>query len=647
MKYAVCLILCALLLVSCGDSSVGDDINGNNLPVYSTVEDLPPCTAANEGEQLFVKSEGLIRVCADEKWFATTNQFGGCTTKALSDSSGVKILCDGDSVGVVLNGKNGTNGKVVYGDSLPDTSGKELVLDSERVALSMDSLAGYSQKGPFLRGSTVYLYELESGRTLKQTNGNFTSTILSDDGRYRFLARDLVSQYAMLVVEGNYRNEVTGKVSDNKIRLKAITDLSKHTTANVNLLTDLEFERVHYLVTKEKKKVYEAKRTAQAEILNIFHITLKDKTDAEDMDVFGSSEADAALLAISILLQGDRTEAELMALLAEISLAMAETGKWEGDRADSIKTAMADWAFGQKLSKFRDNVEGWALSDKKLGDFEKFVESFIAEIYGIKTCGEKSDATEQAVQNKGSIFCGRKYECYREKDWKRATWIRIGLKDKDLIEGVDYGYTIDWRNRRLYRTIRFMASEYGIELFAENMDFEYRVDGKPYGSRCNTDNCEKYGRYYTWAAAMDSAAVYSSDGKGCGNGKMCTYVEPVQGICPEGWRLTHVGVWSEMLMILKVQGEEAAPKMKSRTGWNENGDGTDDYGFSILPASSCCFNDEFYEVGESAGLWSSTDKTDSYGWEAIGYSLYYNNDEPQQTSLLRSSMYNVRCDRYF
>lgn len=34
-----------------------------------------------------------------------------CTTESLKDSSGVKILCDGDSVGVVLNGKNGKNGK--------------------------------------------------------------------------------------------------------------------------------------------------------------------------------------------------------------------------------------------------------------------------------------------------------------------------------------------------------------------------------------------------------------------------------------------------------------------------------------------------------------------------------------------------------
>ena len=111
MRYTVYLTLLALLLISCSDSSSSDAVSVNNaLSVYSTVEELPPCTAANEGEQLFVKSEGIVRVCADEKWFATISPVSSCTTEPLADQSGVKIICNGDSVGVVLNGKNGSNG---------------------------------------------------------------------------------------------------------------------------------------------------------------------------------------------------------------------------------------------------------------------------------------------------------------------------------------------------------------------------------------------------------------------------------------------------------------------------------------------------------------------------------------------------------
>ena len=370
-KFALPLtIVAAFLPVACGDTVENTTVNQLGLEVVATEADLPKCSDDNEGEQAFVKDEDATRICVDGKWKksdkgADTVYVEGdfkCTTKELKDKSGIKIICNGDSIGVVLNGAKGEKGDTgdkgdtgeqgIQGepgaagkDGDPGAAGKDgsgctisgqtdstvtitcgdkstvismgtgsgvaidtSVLDSEKIAISLDSLAGYSQKGPFLNGSTVYLYELEDGRTLKQTNGNFTSNITRDDGYYKFSARDLVSQYALIVVDGHYRNEVTGENSNSAIKLKAISDVHKHSTgANVNILTHLEYERVYYLVTKKKMKVSAAKRQAQREIFNQFHIVLDDYTDAEAMDVFGSTEADAALLALSILLQGDRS----------------------------------------------------------------------------------------------------------------------------------------------------------------------------------------------------------------------------------------------------------------------------------------------------------------------------------------------------
>ncbi len=260
-----------------------------------------------------------------------------CTTKQLKDKSGLKIICNGDSIGVVLNGaagKDGANGNdgkqgiqgekgddgigctiAAQTDSLVtimcggksmtlnlrangvsfDTASVDtLELDSEKVAISLDSLAGYSQKGPFLKGSTVYLYELSDGRTLKQTNGNFTSEIKKDDGRYKFTSRNLVSQYALLVADGKYYNEVTGRPTNTAIKLQAYTNMLSRKSANVNLLTHLEKDRVFYLVTQEKKTVRAAKKQAQAEILEAFHIDAsKFEMESEDLDVFGKTDADA------------------------------------------------------------------------------------------------------------------------------------------------------------------------------------------------------------------------------------------------------------------------------------------------------------------------------------------------------------------
>ena len=426
MKYAVCLILLALLLVSCSDTSVGDDINGNNaLPVYSTVDDLPPCTNANEGEQLFVKSEGIIRVCTDKKWFATMNRLGGYTTEPLSDSSGVKILCDGDSVGVVLNGKNGANGTNA---TLPDTSEDDVVvLDSEKVATSLEGVSGYSQKGPFVNGSKVTVIELESGRSLNQTGNTFESKIQSDDGLFKLNARMMVSQYVELHAEGYYRNEVTGGNSEAPLTLYAITDVTKREggIVNINLLTHLEYHRVVYLVKEKKMKVLEAKAKAEQEIFDILNIVSEDFFSSEDLNIAGSSEGDAALLAFSVLFQGDRNVSQLTELLTNVATDMEKDGTWDNAK---VRNSIADWAeeadASGKFDTIRANVKGWGLSSM-VPNFEKYIRAFWTKEYGLFTCEESTADTLVAASAKRLADSKDRYVCVDSAKvgfmWRRAT----------------------------------------------------------------------------------------------------------------------------------------------------------------------------------------------------------------------------------
>ena len=530
------LAIAILGVTACGDSV--ENVNQIGMEVVDSAGDLPECTQENEGEQAFVKEDSSIRTCINGKWNGKSSNFA-CKTEELKDKNGVKVVCNGDSVTVIKNGAKGKNGNVgedckitaqtdssVTIDCAGELSiiklgnpNKEVQHDSESVTTSMDSLVGYTQKGPFLKGSTVYLYELESGRTLKQTNGNFTSNIPRDDGRYKFAARDLVSQYAMIIVDGNYRNEVTGNVSTNTIRLKALSDLSKHTSVNVNILSHLEFERVYRLVTKEKKKVYASKQQAQEEILNLFDIKLKDKTDAEEMNVFGNTEADAALLALSVLLQGDRTEAELTTLITEISIGIAENAAWENDHADSIKASIADWAFSKELSIIRKNVEDWNLSNgKPVGDFEKLIESYIMSTYNLELCVNKDNGKERTINNKWSVNNGNTFYC---RDGKM-----IAKRDpKNLNPNVEYGEMIDWRDRKPYKTVEIG----GLTWMAEDLDYDYKVKGNLYGTPTEKNTVgDVYGRHYTWGAAMDSAGIFSENSKYCGDGKNCTAELPLR-----------------------------------------------------------------------------------------------------------------------
>ena len=441
----------AALLAACGDTV--ENVYQTGMEVYSSEDDLPKCTDDNEGDQAYLKDEDAMRICVDGKWKsmdAAAAEFS-CKMVELKDKSGSKIVCNGDSIGVVLNGsdgadgKNGENGKngedgvsgtgcsitdrndtavvVTCGDSTMTISlgvgqSGDSLEDLDREPISLDSLAGYTQKGPFLKGSTVYLYELSDGRTLKQTNGNFTSSISSDDGRYKFSARDLVSQYAMVVVDGYYRNEVTGATSDATIRLKALTDMRKRSSVNVNLLTHMEFDRVYNLVTKEQKSVKKAKQQAQEEILNLFHIKLDNKTDAEDMDVFGKSDADAALLAISVILQGDRSEADLASLLAAFAADLADNGLWDNlrDRAQIADWAMKKTFSAEGLAAIRANVEGWGLGDGKAPAFEGLVTNFWETELKVGVCSKDNEGAIKSIGNKYSTYFAQKDSVASEGD---------------------------------------------------------------------------------------------------------------------------------------------------------------------------------------------------------------------------------------
>jgi uncharacterized protein (TIGR02145 family) len=170
----------------------------------------------------------------------------------------------------------------------------------------------------------------------------------------------------------------------------------------------------------------------------------------------------------------------------------------------------------------------------------------------------------------------------------------------------------DFRDGKKYKTIGIKTQLW----MAENLDFDYKVkpldgDSVIYGSYTNS-NCDTCGHYYTWAAAMDSAGVFSSSALGCGDEVFCSVELPVRGICPEGWHLPSSDEWETL--INAMGGEYAAgPLLKSQYDWKNDGNGSDSYAFRALPAGyRHCDNGNFYNEGGGASFWSSTEKLFSY-----------------------------------
>ena len=479
-EFAVLSVFFALI-VACGDETTIENVTRAGMDVVASADDLPECTDENEGEYAFVKDDEETRICVGGKWKPAAVSDAGngsfsCKTEELEDRSGLKIVCNGDSIGVVLNGVNGADGKpgesgndgapgtscsikdrsdaavvIACGDSTitidlklnqPQDTAK---VDSEQVSVFLDSLVGYAQKGPFLKGSTVYLYELSDGQSLKPVSGPLTGTVMRDDGYFKFPARNFASRYALVAVEGNYRNEVSGKNSDSPIRLNALVDLSNRDSVNVNVLTHLEYERVHHLVTRENYTMGKAKQKAQQEILKLFHIELDSVPSAEDMNIFGSTDADAALLAVSILLQGDSSSLALSALLNEISNGISETGKWTGPRSDSLFAALAEWALftdffigledyyyqSSSLDVIRLTILEWKQGES-VSDFEKHIRRFFSVESGLGVCGSDS-VSVGVVKNVSNRFLKTYYASdYTDVSNSKARFIckeRNGLKN--------------------------------------------------------------------------------------------------------------------------------------------------------------------------------------------------------------------------
>jgi uncharacterized protein (TIGR02145 family) len=98
----------------------------------------------------------------------------------------------------------------------------------------------------------------------------------------------------------------------------------------------------------------------------------------------------------------------------------------------------------------------------------------------------------------------------------------------------------------------------------------------------NPENGAKYGKLYNWYALVDP-----------------------RGLAPAGW---HIPVREEWQAIAVTLGgiDPAGKKMKSTSGWDDNGNGTNESGFSGLPGGSRAEEGSFLDIGRFGMWWSGT-----------------------------------------
>jgi uncharacterized protein (TIGR02145 family) len=216
-------------------------------------------------------------------------------------------------------------------------------------------------------------------------------------------------------------------------------------------------------------------------------------------------------------------------------------------------------------------------------------------------------------------------------------------------DNCEYGSLTDKRDGRTYRTVKIGDQWW----MAENLSYPYLQptltrDSSSFCVDNDSALCDSLGRLYLWSAAMDSAALFGTKGKGCGWDGQCSASGVVRGVCPEGWHLPDTLEFSNL--FIAVGGEnEAGIMLKSTSGWEyDKGKrgGIDAFGFTAVPAGLWVEMDnnplDFRAQESSAIYWTSTmddrGNTDAHNREV--------RDECDYALTWSSSMkdaYSVRC----
>ncbi|KKM87193.1 hypothetical protein LCGC14_1271350, partial [marine sediment metagenome] len=237
-----------------------------------------------------------------------------------------------------------------------------------------DKIGGYVQKGPFINGTAVVISELDS--SLNPTGRNFNTQIVDNKGTFEIRDIELFSNYVELRTDGFYFNEIEGQKSAAQLTLFALADVSNQSSINVNILTHLEKSRVVYLIG-DGLSFSDAKAQAQSEVLNIFGVDGTGIDNSETLDISQPGEENALLMAISVILQGNRTVADLTEIMANISTDIREDGILN---SKSTFDSLYEQAYSLNLQEIRTNITNRYESigvNASIGNFENYIIDFL------------------------------------------------------------------------------------------------------------------------------------------------------------------------------------------------------------------------------------------------------------------------------
>ena len=217
-------------------------------------------------------------------------------------------------------------------------------------------VSGTVEKGPFVQGSTINMQTMDD--KLHPTGKTFMENIKDDAGTFDFGSLEFDTPYAKITATGYFFNEVTGELSKGMINLNALVDLSDKSSVNVNLLTHLKSQRIHKLID-EGNTFKAAASQAQAELMGAFGLQKYAGKDVSQFSITSGTDEAAALIAVSAIIQVDRSEASMTEFISKLTNEFGANGYF----SDATKQTIAG-----SVDKVRSQLD--AISKNIIGRYE-------------------------------------------------------------------------------------------------------------------------------------------------------------------------------------------------------------------------------------------------------------------------------------
>ncbi|MCQ2106428.1 MAG: glycoside hydrolase family 5 protein [Fibrobacter sp.] len=273
------------------------------------------------------------------------------------------------------------------------------------------SIKGVAE-GPFLEGSTVKVSSVDI-KTMAPTTEAASSKVSSKLGGYS-ASGNLTSAVASIEVNGKFLNTSTGE-TNGTTTMKAYVDLRDRSSANVNLLTTLEYDRIQYLVSQKGLSFTAAKSRAHKEVLAAMGF-VQDSTQFEDISIYNRNAAAVNLLAITVVSITERSVTDFNAAVASIAADIALDGKWDDM---SLKASLADFAYTLDIGYPKFVIEDWN-NNADIEYFKGMSDYFWAEQYGLGSCGPKNQNEIKPNANTVSVNASSMFLCV-DSAWQVAS----------------------------------------------------------------------------------------------------------------------------------------------------------------------------------------------------------------------------------